>query len=118
MNIAISSSILSLFLASIVITNQQIHNALPVGLAREDVESYLVEVGETYEFITRETDNIGAPAYPWIESEIGHYRARVGNVRASWWRPSFGRSKLIRVGINRDNKVSQVIIRDRRSGFP
>tara|TARA_B110000858_G_scaffold162625_2_gene187833 strand:+ start:24472 stop:24822 length:351 start_codon:yes stop_codon:yes gene_type:complete len=104
---------------SIVISNQQIQDALPIGLPKEAAEAYLVDLGETFvEYITRETDNITSPAYPWLEPEIGHYRTRIMGVQTRWWWPSFSRSKLVRVGINKDGEVSQVNILTSFSGFP
>lgn len=103
---------------SILISNQTIIEAIPIGSPKADVESYLISVAKSFDFITRETDTTIHPPYPWMESESGYYQAVIGNVRSKWWLPSFGSTITIKAGITFDGKVSQVVITGARSGFP
>ena len=105
MNIAISSSILSLFLASIVITSQQIRDALPIGTTEAEVISYLEEVASWYKFVPRETKTLRTMSYPWIDTEIGYYTMRINKVRKRWWTPSFGSIFLVRIGISSEKRL-------------
>tara|TARA_B110000858_G_scaffold162625_2_gene187832 strand:+ start:23383 stop:23739 length:357 start_codon:yes stop_codon:yes gene_type:complete len=117
MNIVISSSILSLFLASILITNQQIYDALPIGATEAEVKSYLEEVTRSYRFVPRDSVHAHAESFPWMDSEIGFYSGRIDNVRRKWWAPSFGRILIVRAVISSEKKVARVLIKTLYDGY-
>ncbi|MBL4821750.1 MAG: hypothetical protein JKY98_12290 [Gammaproteobacteria bacterium] len=103
---------------SIVLTPNLVREALPVGSTEQEVKSYLVEIAGTYQFVTRETDPVMVPAYPWQDTDVGYYVAGIEKVRSRWWLPSFGGIMRVRVGISSDGQVTQVDITGARTGFP
>ena len=102
---------------SILITQDQIFEALPIGSSEEEAKSYLLEVAEDVRFVTRKSESaIGK--YTWLESEIGYFIGGINNARSRWWLPSFGSYLTIRVGISTEHVVTQVVINGSRIGFP
>jgi len=118
LNFAFSASIYSLFLMSIVISNQEIYEALPKGTTESEVKTYLTDIAGSYSFVPRDSESLSAKTYPWLESEIGYYIGRVENARRNWWQPSFGLVVVAKVGISSDRKVTQVFVDGRRVGLP
>jgi len=111
------TSLFFTLIMSIVITKEQIIDALPIGASEEEAKSYLFEVAEDFSFVTRESESaIGI--YTWKKSEIGYYLGGIENVKSRWWRPSFGGHFAVRVGISTDRKVTQVVVTGSRIGFP
>ncbi len=102
---------------SIVISAQEIRDALPVGTSEEEVKAYLMEVAGSYTWIPREVKEL---YFPWLESgtEIGYYTGAIDNVQARWWLPAFGGYWVVRVGISSEGKVTQVVTIGGRSGWP
>ena len=103
---------------SIVISNQEIYDALPKGTAESEVQSYLTDIAGSYSFVPRDSESLSAKTYPWIDSEIGYYIGRVENARRYWWQPSFGLVVVANIGISSERRVTQVFVDSRRVGFP
>ncbi len=104
-------------MVSIVISAQEIRDALPVGTSEEEVKAYLMEVAGSYNFFSREEKE---PYFPWLESgtEIGYYSGAIDNVQARWWLPAFGGYWTVLVGISSEGKVTQVVVIGGRYGWP
>ncbi len=102
---------------SIVISAQEIRDALPVGTSEEEVKAYLMEVAGSYVWLPREVRELH---FPWLESgiETGYYAGTIRNVQARWWLPAFGGYWTVRVGISSEGKVTQVVTIGGRSGWP
>lgn len=99
----------------IVISQKEIITAIPIGTDIRDAVAYLEIIDSNPRYFGDDSeDPLLSPSYPWLESDVGYYRALLENVRPRWWSLPRGRYWRIWVGVSDDGKVTQVIIRGSR----
>lgn len=107
-----------ILLIGLVITQHEIEESIPIGSPAEDAVVYLQSIGgEPRYYESSEQDALKVPSYPWLDSDVGYYRAYLTNVRPHWWSIPRGRFWRVWVGVSTNGSVSQVIIRGGRSAI-
>jgi hypothetical protein len=105
---------------SIVITKDEILDAVPVGTPEREAVEYFegLTSRDRIGYFTRENAPVGSVSYALEEGDRAFYMVGIENVRYRWWRPSLGRRLVVIVVISDVGLVSHIEFFGRRGGWP
>lgn len=109
-----------ILMMSIVITKEEIHEAVPTGTPEREAIEYFESLTDQdrIHYYTRENSPIGSVSYELKEGERAFYMIGIENVKSRWWRPSLGRRLVAILVISDSGLVSHMEFFGRRGGWP